>query len=132
MKKTIGCFLLSLPIIASAQNYGAMDEATMQQMMQQAEKMQTCMASIDQAEMDAFQKSAEQMEADVEALCAAGKRDAANARAMKFGQEAASNKAMQQMRKCGEGMQNMIPKIAATAAERDSGDAQPQHICDTK
>ncbi len=132
MKKTIGFALLLVPLIVSAQNYDGLDDATVQQMMQQAEKMQTCMENIDQAEMDAFQKSAEQMEADVKALCAAGKRDAANARALKFGQVAASNKAMQQMKKCGEGMQNMIPKIAATAAETSGSDAQPQHICDTK
>ncbi len=128
MKKTVGFALLSLPIFASAQNYGGIDEATMQQMMQQAEKMQTCMENIDQAEMDAFQKSAEQMEADVKALCAAGKRDAANERALKFGQEAASNKAMQQLKKCGENMQNMLPKIAANAV--DNSGTPARHICD--
>ncbi|MGZ5001121.1 MAG: hypothetical protein ACXV7F_12555 [Methylomonas sp.] len=130
MKKTVGFALLSLSAISNAQTYDGMDEAAMQQMMQQAEKMQTCMENIDQAEMDAFQRNAEQMQAEVDALCAAGKRDAANARAMKFGQEAASNKTMQQMKKCGEGMQGMLPKVAAAAAD-DAG-RQPRHICDVK
>jgi ABC-type phosphate transport system auxiliary subunit len=128
MKKILGICLLSLPLVTAAQNYGGMDEAAMQKMMQQAQGMQTCMENIDQAEMEAFQNSAEKMDADVKALCAAGKRDAAMARAMSFGREAASNKAMQQMRKCGEGMQNMMPKSAVTAA--DNSGTPARHICD--
>ncbi|MDD1620494.1 MAG: hypothetical protein LUQ11_03350 [Methylococcaceae bacterium] len=128
MKKTIGFGLLILPLIASAQNYGGMDEAAMQKMMEQAQGMQTCMENIDQAEMEAFQQRAEQMDADVKALCAAGKRDAANARAVSFGREAASSKVMQQMKKCGEGMQQMLPKTATTATEHSGASAR--HICD--
>jgi hypothetical protein len=128
MKKSIGFGLLLLPLVAGAQNYGGMDEAAMQKMMQQAQGMQTCMENIDEAEMEAFQQRAEQMDADVKALCAAGKRDAANARAMSFGREAASSKVMQQMKKCGEGMKPMLPKTATTAAEHS--DAPARHICD--
>lgn len=128
MKKTLGISLLLFPLAAAAQNYGGMDEAAMQQMMQQAQGMQTCMENIDPAEMEAFQKSAEQMDAEVKTLCAAGKRDAAMARAMSFGREAASSNAMQQMKKCGEGMRNMMPKAAVTAT--DNSGAPARHICD--
>lgn len=130
MKKTIGLGVFFIPLLASAQSAG-MDEAAMQQMMQQAEKMQNCMESIDQAEMDAFQQRAEQMQADVDALCASGKRDAANARAMSFGKEMASNKAVQQMRQCGEGMMKMMPKVARADSGK-SDDAPARHICDEK
>lgn len=128
MKKTIGFGLLILPLIAGAQNYGGMDEAAMQRMMQQAQGMQTCMENIDQAEMEAFQQRAEQMDADVKALCAAGKRDAAASRAVSFGREAASSNVMQQMKKCGEGMKPMLPKTAATATEHSGASAR--HVCD--
>lgn len=130
MKKTIVWGLLMVPWLAAAQGMADMDEAAMQQMMEQAEKMQNCMASVDQTEMDAFQQRAEQMEAEVDALCAAGKRDAAEARAMSFGKEMASNNAVQQMQKCGEGMMKTMPKVARTASEESDG--EPGHICDEK
>lgn len=130
-KTLLATTLLLISLTSSAQNPGGMqmDEAQMQQMMQQAQKMQDCMANIDQAEMDAFQKQAEEMNSEVEALCAAGKRDAAMARAMAFGKETAQNKAMQQMKKCGEGMKNMMPNMPKVAQPHDDED-KPRHICD--
>lgn len=128
MKKILGIGLLLSPLVCDAQNPGGMDEATMQRMMQQAQGMQTCMQNIDQAEMEAFQQRAEQMNTEVKALCSAGKRDAAMARAMSFGKEATTSKVMQQMQKCGEGMRNMMPKIPG--ASTDKSGAPVKHICD--
>lgn len=131
MKKLLVGSLLAFPVAVSAQNFGGMpmNEAQMQQMMQQAQQMQECMANIDQAELDAFQQKAEEMDAEVKALCAAGKRDAAMARAMAFGKETMNNKVMQDMQKCGEGMRNMMPNLPRTAQPHEDG-GQPRHICD--
>lgn len=128
MKRIIGIGLCLLPLVSGAQNESDMDEAAMQRMMQQAQGMQTCMENIDQGEMEAFQQRAEQMNTEVKALCASGKREAAMARAMNFGKEAASSKVMQQMQKCGEGMRDMMPKIPG--ASRDKSGAPARHICD--
>ena len=131
MNKFLIISLFTLPISASAQNFGGMqmNEAQMQQMMQQAQQMQECMANIDQAELEAFQQKAEEMDAEVKALCAAGKRDAAMARAMAFGKESMNNKVMQDMQKCGEGMKNMMPNLPRTAQPHDDR-TEPRHICD--
>lgn len=129
MKQGVVLFMLLLPLSVSAENIGGMDEEQMQQMMQQAQGMQTCMQNIDQAEMQAFEQRSKQMEADTQALCASGKRDEAMQLAMAFGKEASDNKAMQAMKKCGEGMKNMMPKMAI-AAQNDELGKPGRHICD--
>lgn len=123
--------LLFLPLAVSAQNMGGMqmNEAQMQQMMQKMQGMQNCMANIDQAEMEAFQQRAEAMDTEVKALCAAGKRDAAMARAMAFGKEAAHSQLMQEMKNCSEGMQNMLPNLPKAAQPHDEN-TTPRHVCD--
>ncbi|MBS4050526.1 MAG: hypothetical protein KGZ69_04920 [Methylomonas sp.] len=128
MKKPMAFCLLLLPVGATAQNM-PMTEAQMQQMMQQAQSMQNCMANIDQSEMEAFQHKAEAMDAEVKALCAEGKRDEAMARAMAFGKETAQSTLMQDMKKCGEGMKNLMPNLPKTAQAPDEG-GKPRHICD--
>lgn len=129
MKQAVALFMLLLPLSVFAENMGGMSEEQMQQMMQQAQGMQTCMQNVDQAEMQAFEQRAKQMSADTQALCASGKRDEAMQLAMAFGKEVSSNKAMQAMKKCGEGMKNMMPKIAA-AAQNDEHGKPGHHICD--
>ncbi|MGY6276421.1 hypothetical protein [Methylomonas sp. MgM2] len=131
MNKFLFVGLFVAPVAATAQNFGGMpmDEAQMQQMMQQAQEMQACMANIDQAELAAFQQKAEAMNAEVKALCAAGKRDAAMARAMAFGKESMNSEIMQDMRNCGEGMRDMIPNLPGTAQPQTEG-GKPRHVCD--
>lgn len=126
MKKHLcyGLFLLSFTGLAQSQG-----SPQMQQMMQQMQTMQNCMANIDQAEMSAFQQQAEAMDSEVKALCAAGKRDAAMARAMAFGKETVHSKLMQQMKTCGEGMQNLMPQLPK-AAQANAEDSKPGHVCD--
>jgi len=131
MKQAVVLFMLLLPLSVFAENMGGMDEEQMQQMMQQAQGMQTCMQDVDQAEMQAFEQRAKQMEADTQALCALGKRDEAMQLATAFGKEASDNKAMQAMKKCGEGMTNMMPKMAITAQNDEPG-KPGRHICDVQ
>jgi hypothetical protein len=129
MKQAVVLFMLLLPLSVFAENMGGMSEAQMQQMMQMAQGMQTCMQNVDQAEMQAFEQKAKQMSTDTQALCASGKRDEAMQLAMSFGKKASGNKAMQAMKKCGEGMKNMMPKIAAMAQNNELGKSG-HHICD--
>lgn len=131
MYKLLATTLLLTALTASAQDFDGtqMDEAQMQQMMQQMQGMQNCMGNIDQAEMEAFQKKAEEMDAEVKALCAAGERDAAMSRSMAFGKEVADSNVMQAMKKCGEGMKNMMPNLPKVAQpHNDAGETR--HICD--
>ncbi|MGZ8159610.1 MAG: hypothetical protein ACXWT1_02550 [Methylobacter sp.] len=130
MKQAFVLFMLLLPLSAFAENMGSMSEEQMQQMMQQAQGMQACMQNIDQAEMQAFEQRAKQMSAETQALCASGKRDEAMQTAMAFSKEVSGNKAMQAMKKCGEGMKNMMPKIAAVDRNDEHGKSG-HHICDS-
>ncbi len=129
MKGLTASLLLILPAIASAQNYHNMSEADMQKMMQQMQQAQACMADVDQAELKAFEQRANQMQASVSALCASGKRDAAQQEAITFGREVSSTPTMQKMRECSEMMQGVMPGMPAmhnyTASEGDK-----KHICD--
>ena len=99
MKISTGILSLLLPVTAIAQNYEGMNERDMQNMMQQMEKMQTCMQGIDQSRLEAFEQRASTLEAEVKSLCASGKRDDAQQQAMDFGQEVASNPDIQKMMK---------------------------------
>ncbi len=108
-----------------------MSEEQMQQMMQQAEAMQQCMAKIDQSALPELEAKGRKMQAEIEALCQAGKRDEAMATGMKYGAEISSSPEIQAMRKCSEmapqmmaQMQSMMPEIP------DEEDDSSGHICD--
>lgn len=103
-----------------------MSDEQMQQMMQQAQQMQECMSHVDEGEMQAFEARAQQMNKEIKALCAAGKRDEAQAKAMAYGKELSQSKAMQQMKQCGDMARKMMPP-AATAV---TGAAGSHHVCD--
>ena len=113
--------VLCLPLTLSAQDEQMSDEQ-MQQMMENSGKMQDCMAHMDQKAMDAYAAKGEKMHAEIQKLCAAGKRDEAQKMAMEYGKEMASSKEMQAMQQCGM-MAKQMPV---------SGGAENQgHVCDS-
>jgi len=129
MKKVISIIILLMPVLVSAQDFSAMDPMKMQAMMEKAKQMQVCMQNIDQVKMHEFQQRAKQMSEDVQALCSAGSRTEAMDRAMAFSADIASNTAMQQVKKCGEIMQGVVPDLLGMA-EAYQDDGSSQHICD--
>ena len=123
--------MLSCFSTASTAGPGGMSEEQMQQMMQQAEKMQQCYGNIDQSAFKQLEAKGKAMEAEIKALCAAGKRDEAMSTAMKYGMEMQNDPQLQQMRKCGEMMKDMMagmpqPYIPNMPVEDD----KDSHICD--
>ena len=129
MEKLTITLLLSLPALASAQNYQNMNEADMQNMMHQAQKMQACMAEIDQSEMKEFEQRANQMQARVDALCASGKRDEAQKEGIAFAREVSSNESMKKMQTCSKMMEGAIPGMPTTPQEA-ADMVGNRHICD--
>jgi spore germination protein GerM len=123
--------LLLIPVVAIAENdaFKNMDKAQMQRVMQQMKAMQNCLKSIEKADLQVFEAQAKQMNAAVKSLCAAGKRDAAMARAMDFGKEVAANKAMQKMKECGEGVSEAMP-LLPDVAEPQNPNGKSRHVCD--
>jgi hypothetical protein len=129
MEKLLIALLLILPVLASAQNFQNMSEADMQNMMQQAEKMQACMAGIDQSDLEKFEQRANQMQARVDTLCASGKRDEAQKEGIAFAREVSSNESMKKMQTCGKMMEGTMPGMP-TMPQDAPGESENQHICD--
>jgi hypothetical protein len=125
-------FALLLPVTASAQNYpgmGGMSESDMQNMMQRAQQMQTCMQGIDQSRLQEFEQRASAVQAEVKSMCARGNRDDAQQEAISFAQEAAGNPDIRKMVECTAGMSNMMPKIPFTD-QASTTDTSAGHVCD--
>ena len=127
MRLSASILLLLIPMVSVAQNYQGMSEADMQNTMQQMQKMQSCMSNVDQESLKALEQRSYQIEAEVKSLCASGKRDEAQETAISMGKEMMSNPAMQEMKKCGEMMQGMVPQMAFMDQDKDFSD---KHVCD--
>ena len=116
---------------ALAQGPQGMSQQDMQKMMEMAQKMQACMAQIDRAEIKELEARSSAMEAEIDALCKAGRRDEAQQKAMAFSKEMVRTPAMQQMKKCGEqveGMADIMPGMGVEDIEKEFKD---KHVCDS-
>jgi hypothetical protein len=129
MKILRGFIFLLFPALAIAQDYQGMSEQDMQNMMQHMQEMQNCMQGIDQSKMKVFEQRANKVQAEIETLCANGKRDAANKKAMVFAQEMSSDPDIRKMRKCGEKMRGMMPPLPYMDMDSTS-ETSGGHICD--
>ena len=127
MKISVIILLLLMPVVTVAQNSHNMSEEDIQKMMQQAQKMQSCMQNIDQAKLKAIDQRSSQIMANLDSLCASGKRDEAQEKAISYGKEMAKDPTMQAMRKCGEMMKGMMPKTPLMDLDKD---LSSQHVCD--
>lgn len=106
----------------------AVSDEQMQQMMKNAQKMQECIAKIDQSAMQKLTEKSQKMQGELQALCAAGKRDEAQDKAIKFGKEISNSKEMQEMKKCGEMAQQMMQQMPQIPGS--DGNKGTQHVCD--
>lgn len=115
--------------IATAQNHPTVNQSDMKKMMQVMQKVQACMEELDQAELDALQRSSEQAMQKIDALCAQGKRDQAQDRAYDYAQKMSSDPTVQQLRRCGEMADGAIPMdIIPRTLEKE--DYAGRHVCD--
>ena len=124
MPKIVLLPVLCMPLALSAQDE-QMTEEQMQQMMENAQKMQECMAKVD---MNAFAAKGEKVHAEVKKLCADGKRDEAQKKAMAYGKEMSSSKEMKAMQKCGEMAKQMMQQMPMTDYAENTGQGD---ICDS-
>ena len=137
MKRHVSFTLLSIitaifiTSTANAQNPAGMNEADMQRMMQGAQAMQACMQNIDQAAMERLRAESEQLQADIKALCAAGKRDEAQSKAMSFGMKAAKDPAVQAMAECGKQLQGVMPQQPLPYVDAEHEFAN-RNVCDAQ
>jgi len=127
MKILASILLLLMPMVTVAQNYQGMNEEDMQKMTQQMQKMKACMQNVDQSKMKVLEQRSYQMQAKVKSLCANGKRDEAQEKAISHGMELAKDPTMQAMRKCGEMMKGTMPMMPFMDQDKDYSS---HHVCD--
>ncbi|MGB5279565.1 MAG: hypothetical protein WBO16_15965 [Gammaproteobacteria bacterium] len=128
MKQSVIILFLSLPTIAFSQNFTSMNEADMEEMVQEIEKkMESCLENVDEEKLKEFEKRTQAIEEEVNALCASGKRDEAEKKAASLGSEIAKDPMMQQISKCNEMMQSMMSKMDYNMKDTPVDD---RHVCD--
>ena len=127
LKTALAPVLFILPVFTVQAGQG-MNEEQMQQMMEQAQKMQECMSGIDQSAMETHAARAEKTSKEMKALCTAGKRDEAQAIAIDYARELRSSEDMQTMKKCSELASGMMQHMHMMY-EMDK-DYEKNHVCD--
>jgi N-acetylneuraminic acid mutarotase len=129
MKIPAGILSLLFPVLAVGQNYPGMGGGDTQNMMSQMQKMQACMQSVDQSRLQAYEQQASKVEAEVKSLCASGKRDEAQQKAVAFAQEFASDPDARKMMECTKMMSSAMPKMPFMDQANESGNSV-KHVCD--
>ena len=134
--------LIALPSLAFAQQPGQMDPNEMMRMMQQdpeamermmreAEAAAKCMEGIDEKQLKALERRGKKMTKEIEQLCEAGKKDEALKKALAFGREMRDDATIKQLRKCSEGMTEMMQGMpwAQMPGVKDEPDPTNDDIC---
>ena len=80
------------------------DPAAMERMQREAEAAQACFSKISEAELKALEKKGKQAGEEIEALCAAGRKSEALAKAMKLSREMQNDPTVKQIRECSKNM----------------------------
>jgi hypothetical protein len=123
---SVGMLLAAVPVIA--QDWGSLDQDKINQMMQQGQAVQACMAEIDQSELERVQAEGEAMLNEIRSMCSAGKRGEAQSQAIVYGKEMVDEPVVKELQAC-VGLAGMsIP--AATWSQLEDTDKAPAHVCD--
>ena len=123
MKKIISTLLLS-SLVLIAQNMPQMGGHNMENMMQEMQKMQTCMAKINFDSLAALQEEAVSVQQNIDELCKQGKREKAQSTAINFSDKVMKYPAIVQLKQCSKGtsMQSMM--------QMSKQDFKNHHVCD--
>ena len=120
--------LMLAPLQAISQNYPDMSKMGINQMdMQKLQQMQSCMENIDQQQLQAIEQQQARFDAEIKSLCATGKRDEAQQKAIAYAKQMMNNPAIKAMQKCGEIARGMMPDMPFTNINEDM---DSQHVCD--
>ncbi|MDX1764044.1 MAG: hypothetical protein R3231_06960 [bacterium] len=132
MKIAAIVLILLMQTAAGAQDHPpGMSEKDMQKMMQAMEQMQACMEKVDQEKLNVMEARSREVGAEIESMCASGKRDEAQKKALAFGREMAQDPTLKAMRECGEGAQGMMPRMPFSDYEHEHDeDRSSHHVCD--
>lgn len=127
--KALSIILLTLmPILCVAQNYPDISKMSVGQIdMNKLFEMQTCMSKIDQKQLQDIQQLQKNFDTEISALCASGKRDQAQQKAISFAKQIMNHPAITEMKKCGEIAKDMLPDMPFMHPDKDGS---TPHVCD--
>ena len=123
--------LAVLPFTASAFDFQNMGQGDMQEMMKNMQKMQQCISSINQDELDQLQSRSEKFSASIKSLCKKGSRDEAQKKAISYSKKMIKEPVMLEMKKCGDMAKGMMPDMPLTFTEEDIEQGKAAHVCDS-
>jgi predicted transcriptional regulator len=119
--------LTLLPAAAAAQPPQGMSEQDMQKMMQQMQEFQACMQDVDQAKMKQLEQRSKQFNAEIKSLCAKGKRDEAQQKAMAMYKKMSNDPVMKKLTECGKKLKDAAQQMPFTMPMEEHKD---KHVCD--
>ncbi len=88
-----------------------MDPAKMAEMQKAMMEVQACMQKIDKSDIENMKARGEKMKQEIQSLCDAGKRSAAQNKAIAYSKEVMNSPQMVQMKKCTEKVSSMLPNM---------------------
>ena len=130
MRVFISIILLLMPMVTFAQDGRGMDNIDMQKMMEQMQKMQDCMKNIDQSELKKLEQRSYQVGEEIKSLCASGKRDEAEKKAIAFSIEMANDPTMQEITKCRDNIEINMPNMPNMPYMDQEEEDSEGHVCD--
>jgi hypothetical protein len=101
----------------------------MRQVMQNAQKVQTCIAK-QQGAMEALRARHEEMNRTLDQLCAEGKEDEAKVAAQRYGKEMNNLPVVKALKRCGQAMEGGSPIPIDFMPEKPKAGSIPAGICD--
>lgn len=129
MKKIAASIIVvTIAFVSAAQGQG-MNEADMKNVMQVMQKMQECMAQVDQSAIKELEERTNEMEAEIKALCEQGEEKKAEKKAIAFSKEMLKNPSLVQMKKCGEMTKGILPEGTMPSMDNEF-DYSEGNVCD--
>lgn len=128
---TLVLVLLS-PVVANAQFPTAINEADMQKMMADMQKVEACYKKIDQGEIQALQQKSEAKLNEIQGLCKAGKRSEAQSQALAFATSMLNDSTVKKVKACAEKIPSSLKAMIPTPVDYQNYEKTSDvHVCDS-
>jgi len=140
MKLFIICLAVCLPSLVAAQDAGVIDQetidsvinqvdpATVDAVVQQAQKVQACLAKLDQAEVARLKAEADAKASEIRAMCTNDERAEAQSQAVAFGKQLEQEPVVIEAKACIGIAGLAIPQT--TWAQLEDSETAQTHVCD--
>ncbi|HIC44046.1 MAG TPA: hypothetical protein EYO73_07060 [Sulfurimonas sp.] len=102
------------------------DMKNLEDMMQDMQKMQICMAKVDFHSLEGLQEHAFNIQKEVEQMCQQGQRDKAQSKAISFSKEIMNFPAVLQLKQCSKGT------AMESIMQMSKHDFENHHVCEAE